>query len=96
MNTYYIYILASKRNGTLYIWVTNNLERRIFEHKEGINKWFTEKYKVNLLVYYESYQDIKEAIKREKQLKSWNRKWKLDLIESMNPTWKDLYQNFNE
>ena len=96
MKTYYVYILASKKNGTIYIWVTNNITRRTFEHKEKQVKWFTEKYDVEKLVYYEPYEDVREAIKREKQLKWWNRKWKLDLIEKVNPSWKDLYVNINE
>jgi putative endonuclease len=85
MNTYYVYLLASKRNGTLYIGVTNNLERRIGQHKLGEFEGFTKKYGVHLLVYYEWFSDIHEAIRREKQLKKWNRAWKLELIEKKNP-----------
>ncbi|MBU1026534.1 MAG: GIY-YIG nuclease family protein [Candidatus Margulisbacteria bacterium] len=92
--TYYIYILASKRNGTLYIGVTNNLERRIYEHKNGLIKGFTKKYNVNQLVYFEEYTDVKEALIREKRLKKWNRSWKIDLIEKSNPEWKDLSEEF--
>ncbi len=88
---YYVYILASKEGGTLYIGVTNNLEGRIWEHKEGVNKGFSSKYKTNRLVYYENYIDIYEAITREKQLKKWDRAWKIQLIEKDNPHWKDLY-----
>ncbi|MDD5341782.1 MAG: GIY-YIG nuclease family protein [Patescibacteria group bacterium] len=88
--TYYVYILASQRNGTLYIGVTNNLERRIFEHKTKFNKGFTEKYNVSKLVYFEETNEIGEAIRREKQLKGWNREWKLVLIENANPNWHDL------
>lgn len=88
---YFVYILASKRNGTLYIGVTNNLLRRVWEHKEKYHNSFTQKYNVNLLVYYESYQDPLLAIVREKQLKKWNRSWKIELIEKANPEWKDLY-----
>ena len=91
MKNYYVYILASKRNGTLYIGITSNLIRRIYEHKEKIFKGFTLKYDVNKLVYYEQYQDVTIAIKREKRLKEWKRKWKLHLIEKNNPYWKDLY-----
>jgi len=91
MNNYYIYVLASKRNGTVYIGVTNDLQKRIWEHKNKIIKGFTEKYLVDKLVYYEATPDINSAIQREKQLKSWNRKWKLELIEQENPCWKDLY-----
>ncbi len=90
MNQYYIYILASKRNGTLYVGVTNNLERRLYEHKNNLIQGFTSKYKVHSLVYYEQTNDIYSAIKREKQLKGWNRKWKLDLVEKINPEWHDL------
>ena len=88
---YFVYILASKRNGTLYIGVTSDLVRRIYEHKNNLIEGFTKKYKVHHLVYYEITNDIKSAIEREKRLKKWNRKWKLELIERMNPQWKDLY-----
>jgi putative endonuclease len=88
--TYYIYILASKRNGTLYIGITNNLERRIFEHKNKLIKGFTKKYNVNQLVYFEEYADVREALIREKRLKKWNRSWKLEIIEKANPDWEDL------
>ena len=88
---YYIYILANKEGGTLYIGVTNNLEGRVWEHKQGVYKGFSSKYKINRLVYYENYSDINEAITREKQLKKWNRAWKIQLIEKDNPRWEDLY-----
>ncbi|OGK57109.1 hypothetical protein A3J15_02465 [Candidatus Roizmanbacteria bacterium RIFCSPLOWO2_02_FULL_38_10] len=91
---FYTYILASKRNGTLYIGVTNNLERRIYEHKNNLIPGFTLKYNIYLLVYYEQIPEINTAIKREKQLKKWNRKWKLDLIERVNPNWNDLSLNW--
>ncbi len=87
---YYIYILASKRNGTLYIGVTNDLIRRVQEHQLKIIDGFTKKYNVDKLVYTEEYRDINEALAREKQLKRWNRKWKLELIEKINPQWNDL------
>jgi len=88
---YFVYILASKKNGTLYIGVTNNLERRIIQHNFGLSvSSFTKKYSVKNLVYYEYTNSIASAIQREKQLKGWNREWKIDLIESVNPTWKDL------
>jgi len=87
---YFVYILASKTNGTLYIGVTNDLERRMYEHKNHLVKGFTEKYNVHMLVYFEQTSNIKAALQREKQLKKWNRKWKLDLIESANAEWKDL------
>ncbi len=87
---YYIYILASQRNGTLYIGMTNNLRRRVAEHKSELVPGFTHKYHVSMLVYFEEYSDPRDAIAREKQLKWWKRKWKLELIESFNPDWKDL------
>ncbi|HBK43118.1 GIY-YIG nuclease family protein [Polynucleobacter sp.] len=91
MKKYYVYILASRRNGTLYIGVTNNLVRRIHEHKEEVVDGFTKKYNVKILVYFEEMSDIAQAIQREKSLKHWNRAWKLRLIEEHNPDWKDLY-----
>ena len=87
---YYVYILASKRNGPLYIGMTNNLARRVWEHKQGLIKGFTQKYDVNRLVYSESFARARDAIEREKRLKKWNRAWKIQLIESVNPGWKDL------
>ena len=81
----FVYILASKRNGTLYIGVTNNLRRRIQEHKSGLNEGFTKRYQVHRLVYYERYDYIGDAIVRERQLKKWNRAWKIALIEKRNP-----------
>jgi putative endonuclease len=90
MNQYYVYILASRRNGTLYIGFTNDLQRRLYEHKHGLVEGFTKKYSVHTLVYYEDTTDVTAAIAREKQLKKWNRAWKLQLIESVNPEWKDL------
>jgi len=95
MNTYYVYILASARNGTLYIGITSDLATRIWQHKNKVNKGFTSKYNVCMLVYCELFNDVNEAIKREKRLKEWPRKWKLNLIESVNPEWKDLYETFN-
>jgi len=90
--TYYVYILASKRNGTLYTGVTNNLKKRDWEHKHNVVKGFTEEYDVHTLVYYEQHEDIEQAILREKQIKRWKRKWKLELIEKDNPNWEDLYK----
>jgi len=87
---FYVYILASKKNGTLYIGETNNLYRRISEHKSGLIKGFTQKYKVDKLVYYEETNYINNAIAREKQLKGWLREKKIALIESFNPSWEDL------
>ncbi len=92
--TYYVYILASHRNGTLYTGVTNNLLRRVFQHQEGFGSKFTAKYGVDRLVFYEGTPDVEQAILREKQIKKWNRVWKLRLIEEMNPEWKDLSEGF--
>ncbi|NMC51505.1 GIY-YIG nuclease family protein [Candidatus Kuenenbacteria bacterium] len=88
--TYYVYILASGKNGTLYIGVTNDLMRRLYEHKNNLIKGFTSKYKVCHLVYFEETDNIAEAIRREKQIKGWNRKWKIELLEKDNPDWEDL------
>ena len=90
MKQYYVYILASRRNGTLYVGVTNDLLRRMYEHRHGLVPGFTKKYGVHILVYYEETPDVKAAIAREKQIKKWNRAWKLEIIESMNPDWNDL------
>ncbi|MCF7846789.1 MAG: GIY-YIG nuclease family protein [Candidatus Gracilibacteria bacterium] len=86
-----VYILANKRNGTLYIGVTGDLVTRICQHKNGEIAGFTKKYGIKTLVHYEMYDSARETIEREKQLKPWKRKWKLELIEKENPTWKDLY-----
>jgi len=88
----YVYILASKRNGTLYIGVTSDLVKRVYEHKCNLVDGFTKTYKVHHLVYFEEHEDIQQAITREKQIKKWKRKWKLDLIERVNPHWRDLYE----
>jgi len=90
MKNYFVYILASKKNGTLYIGVTNDLVRRIDEHKNNLADGFTKKYNVKNLVYYEHTESIESAIKREKQMKEWQRSWKIELIEKDNPGWKDL------
>jgi putative endonuclease len=96
MKYYFVYILASKRNGTLYIGVTNDVERRTYEHKNNVFPGFTQKYGVHMLVYYEMFTDIDDAITREKQLKKWNRAWKIRLIEKHNPKWEDLYTKEGE
>jgi putative endonuclease len=96
MKSYYVYILASKRNGTLYIGITNDLIRRVYEHKNNIIEGFTKKYNVHSLVYYEVTSEIGAAIQREKQLKKWRRDWKLALIEKENPDWRDLYEEMTE
>jgi putative endonuclease len=87
----YVYILASKRNGTLYVGVTSDLLKRVWEHKNKLVKGFTEKYGVDKLVFYEAHTDAENAILREKQIKKWNRAWKLRLIEEKNPQWNDLF-----
>ncbi len=91
---YFVYILASKKNSVLYIGVTNDLERRLKEHKNKTVKGFTSRYNVDKLVYFEKFSDINEAIKREKRLKKWNRQWKIDLIEKENAEWKDLAEGW--
>ncbi len=96
MKWWYVYILTNKRNWTLYTWVTSDLIKRIYEHREKLVKWFTQKYWIDRLVYYEEYNDIITAIEREKQIKWWDRKFKLNLIESKNPYWKDLYYLIND
>ncbi len=92
--TYYTYILANKRNGTLYVGITSDLEKRIVQHKTKMFEGFTEKYDVNRLVYFETTDDVGYAIAREKKIKRWNRKWKLELIEKMNPEWEDLAKDW--
>lgn len=89
----YVYILSSQRNGTLYIGVTSDLPRRVWMHKSGAISGFTQKYHVKNLVYYERHDAIETAIRREKAMKKWNRKWKLALIERMNPEWRDLWSD---
>ena len=91
MKKYFVYILASKRNGTLYIGVTNDLIRRVYEHKNNLIGGFTNKYNVHRLVYYEQFDNTEYAIQREKRLKKWKRRWKLELIEKENQKWNDLY-----
>ncbi len=91
MKSYYVYILASDRNGTLYIGVTSNLIKRIYEHKNNLSDGFTKEHNVHKLVYFEETSDVNSAITREKQLKKWERKWKLRIIEEKNPQWEDLY-----
>jgi putative endonuclease len=90
MRDYYVYILASDRNGTLYVGVTNDLARRVYEHRNDLIEGFTKRYGVHRLVWFEVHGDINEAIIREKRIKKWNRSWKLRVIEEMNPDWIDL------
>jgi putative endonuclease len=89
--TCWVYILASKPGGTLYVGVTNNLVRRVFEHRNGLIRGFTRRYEVKRLVYFEEHATAPLAIQREKNIKHWPREWKIDLIVSMNPDWRDLY-----
>ena len=91
---YYVYILGNKKNGTLYIGVTNNLERRMFEHKHKLIPGFTKKYGLNKLLYFEVFQYVNEAIKREKNMKKWKRQWKINRIEEHNLEWKDLSRDW--
>jgi putative endonuclease len=90
---FYVYILASARNGTLYIGITSDLIKRVYEHKNGITGGFTKKYSVKMLVYYEVYDDFENAVAREKAMKAWKRNWKLELIEKNNQDWADLYES---
>ena len=92
---FFVYILASKRNGTLYIGVTNDLGRRLLGHKAKLVPGFTRKYEVDLLVYFEAFESILEARSREHSLKRWRRAWKVDLIERLNPDWRDLTDQLN-
>ncbi len=89
--TAFVYILASAKNGTLYIGVTNDLLRRVYEHRNDFIDGFTSRYKVHMLVHYEVFNDMYEAIRREQRLKKWKRVWKIRLIEESNPQWRDLY-----
>ena len=93
MSSYYVYILSSQRNGTLYVGSTSDLVRRVWEHKHKVIKGFTQKYNVHQLVYYEVHEMYVEAARGEKRFKNWCRIWKLNLIEEFNPTWRDLYQD---
>ena len=91
MNEFYVYIMASQKNGTLYVGITNDIDRRVLEHKNKKFGGFSAQYSTDLLVYCEQFTYVYDAIRREKQLKRWNRAWKLKLIEDSNPEWKDLY-----
>ena len=92
---YHAYIMASRRNGTIYTGVTGELMRRAWEHKHNLYEGFTSKYSVHMLVWYEAFDYIHDAIQREKNIKKWPRQWKLNLIEEMNPDWRDLYDELN-
>jgi len=93
MKNYYVYIICNKQNGTLYTGVTSDLIKRVYEHKNNLLDGFTKKYKIHRLVWYEMHETAEAAITREKQIKKWNRKWKLELIEKDNPEWNDLYED---
>jgi putative endonuclease len=93
MKTYWLYILASRPRGTLYVGMTNDLTRRIYEHREGLADGFTKEHRVKMLVYYEQHTTAIVAIQREKNIKHWSRKWKIGLIRSMNPDWRDLWDD---
>jgi len=90
---FWIYILSDKPYGTLYIGITNDLARRSYEHRHGLYPGFTKRYGLKTLVYYEEYPTALEAIAREKELKKWKREWKIDLVKTLNPTWRDLYED---
>ena len=90
--SYFVYLLASRRNGTLYVGVTNDLMKRVCQHKQGLVEGFTKKYGVKILVWYEQTESIESAVLREKQIKKWNRDWKIELIRASNPQWRDLYE----
>ncbi len=93
---FFVYILASRKYGTLYVGITNNLVRRVYEHKNNLIAGFTKKYRIHFLVHYETFTDSLSAIQREKQLKEWKRQWKIELIEKQNPDWKDLYDELTQ
>lgn len=88
-----VYLLASKRNGTLYVGVTSNLPQRVWQHKNDVSEGFTKHYGVHILVWYEVHETMESAIVREKTIKEWKRQWKIDLIHAMNPDWRDLYED---
>jgi putative endonuclease len=90
--SYYVYMLASRRRGTLYVGVTNDLVKRVWQHKQGLVEGFTKRYGIRTLVWYEQTESIESAIAREKQIKKWNRDWKIELIRASNPQWRDLYE----
>ena len=90
---FFVYIMTNRRNGTIYIGVTGNLPERVHQHREGLVEGFTKRYGLKMLVYYEAFDSISLAIQRESNLKHWSRKWKLELIEKLNPTWRDLAED---
>jgi putative endonuclease len=92
---FYVYILASRRNGTLYVGMTDDLVRRAWMHKEGVSPGFTKEYSVTLLVWYEVHESRESAFTRERQIKKWKRSWKLEMIEKTNPSWRDLFEEIS-
>ena len=92
---FYVYILASRRNGTLYVGMTDDLVRRVWMHKEGVSPGFTKEYSVTLLVWYEVHESRESAFTRERQIKKWKRSWKLEMIEKTNPSWRDLFEEIS-
>jgi len=93
--SYFTYMMANRRNGTLYVGVTGDLRRRAWQHRDGGTDGFTRRYGVRMLVWYEEHADVRQAIQREKNLKHWPRRWKIALIEERNPVWRDLYEDLN-
>jgi putative endonuclease len=93
MKAFCVYIMASQRNGTLYVGVTSDLVKRIWEHRQDAVKGFTQRYQVHDLVWYEQHETAESAISREKRIKKWKRSWKIELIQAMNPDWRDLYED---
>jgi len=93
---FYVYLLASKRNGTLYVGVTSELAQRVWQHKEGLAEGFSKEHSVKMLVWFEQHETAESAITREKQIKKWNRAWKIELIEAQNPYWNDLYDEITK
>lgn len=93
MKSYYVYILANKKNGTLYVGITSDLAKRVWEHKNKVVEGFTKKYSVDKLVYFDEFDSPQDAIVREKQIKNWHRQWKINQIEKENPKWIDLYDS---
>jgi len=91
--SFFVYMLASKRNGTLYTGVSSGLIKRVYDHKQGAVEGFTKKYNVKMLVYYEAVDSAEEAFRREKQIKAWKREWKINHIEKLNPEWRDLFDD---
>jgi putative endonuclease len=94
--SFFVYIVASRRNGTLYIGMTDDLVKRIWQHRNGVVPGFTKKYQVKMLIWYETHETRESALTRERQMKRWNRAWKLQIIEQMNPSWRDLWDDITQ